>query len=83
MSDPNPSTADAYKRAYEELYAKMPKDVRDLIDAAKNNTAFQPREVQQFVKDVIAKAQYEPTEEELAEIAKKSAAPKIKKNSNK
>lgn len=76
MFNPNPSSADAYKRAYETVLARQPADIKKLIIKMQEDNTFSTRETRQFIKEVVFMAQYEPTEEEIAEAAKKGNPPK-------
>jgi len=59
-----PGTADAYNYAYTFLYIAQPKDIRILLDKAKD-TEFTCREIREFNAEVRQVAEYEPTPEEL------------------
>jgi hypothetical protein len=74
-------TADAYNYAYTTLYCALSKDVRDLIDEAKdedglyanlkNGTSYLERTASEFFKEVRRMAQYQPSYEDLKALERR------------
>lgn len=65
-----PNTADAYNHAYTFLYCKQPRDIREMLDKAKD-TDFNTRETREFMKEVRRIAEYEPSHEDLKALERK------------
>jgi hypothetical protein len=71
MPYPTPSSKEAFEAAWNEIYSQQPYDIKLLIKKVKDDPAFTCREIEQFVKNVIRKAEYVPTEEEIIAMATK------------
>lgn len=58
-------SADAFNISFALLYCRQSKDVREMIDRVKDNFLFSTRETDEFFKEVIRMAQYQPSLEDL------------------
>ena len=66
-----PDTADAYNHAYTMLYCARPADIRAMIDKHKSDDSSKPREVVEFMKEVVRMAQFEMSHEDLKALERR------------
>lgn len=60
-----PCTAEAYNHAYTFLYCRQPREIRNMLDKAKDDDAFATRFTSEFLKEVRRMAEYEMPWEDL------------------